>query len=66
MFRWHPRLPIDAYLGTTPGNAGEACHSAYISKLQERLKFAYRVNGECAKKRATQNKALYDSEVKEN
>ncbi|XP_052227466.1 uncharacterized protein LOC127842158 [Dreissena polymorpha] len=66
MFGWHPRLPVDAYLGTTPGNDGEACHSAYILKLQERLKFAYRVAGEYAKKRAAQNKALYDSKVKEN
>ena len=33
MFGWHPRLPVDAYLGTTPGNEGEACHSAYITKL---------------------------------
>jgi hypothetical protein len=66
MFGWHPRLPVDAYLGTTPSNEGEALHSSYVTKLQERLKFAYKIASDCAQKRAAQNKTLYDRRVKEN
>ncbi|KAH3821191.1 hypothetical protein DPMN_122952 [Dreissena polymorpha] len=66
MFGWHPRLTVDAYLGTTPVNEGEALYSSYISKLQEHLKFAYRVAGDCTRKRGAQNKALYDSKDNQN
>lgn len=66
MFGWHPRLSVDAYLGTSPSNNGVASVASYVSKLRERLKYAYRVAGEAAKKRANQNKAQYDQKVREN
>ncbi|XP_052797464.1 uncharacterized protein LOC128229702 [Mya arenaria] len=66
MFGWHPRLSVDAFLGTSPGNEGAKSHTSYVSRLQERLQYAYRVAGEAAKKRANQNKVQYDKRVREN
>ena len=66
MFGWHPRLSVDAYLGTFPSSSGQVSPSTYVSRLQERLQYAYRLAGDVAKKRADQNKKQYDQRVREN
>ncbi|XP_060586006.1 uncharacterized protein LOC132741766 [Ruditapes philippinarum] len=66
MFGWHPRLSVDAYLGTFPSNSENLSPTTYVSRLKERLQYAYRLAGDVAKKRADQNKKQYDRRVREN
>jgi transposase InsO family protein len=66
MFGWHPRLPVDAYLGTDPTEGHDGSHSSYASKLHQRLQYAYRAAAEEAGKLATKNKLIYDRGVKES
>ena len=66
MFGWHPRLSVDAFLGTSPGNEGTTSPTSYVSRLRERMQYAYRVAAEAARKRANQNKVQYDGRVREN
>jgi transposase InsO family protein len=40
MFGWHPRLSIDAFLGTDPGNEGAKDYQTYVQKLQDRLQYS--------------------------
>jgi hypothetical protein len=49
MFGWHPRLSVNAYLGTAPKNKSGVSHASYVSKIQNRLKYAYKVAGKAAK-----------------
>jgi transposase InsO family protein len=65
MFGWHPRLSVDAFLGTSPSDQQDSQHS-YAAKLRDRMQYAYRVAGEAARKRADQNKVNYDQKVREN
>ncbi|XP_060570274.1 uncharacterized protein LOC132728619 [Ruditapes philippinarum] len=66
MFGWHPRLSVDANLGTFPSNSEHLSPTTYVSRLKERLQYAYRLAGDVAKKRADQNKKQYDRRVREN
>ena len=63
-FGWHPRLPVNVYLGTDPSKSHTGKHSSYASKLHQHLHFAYRAADEEAGKVAEQNKLHYDSKVK--
>jgi len=65
MFGWHLRFSVDAFLGTGPFNLQDS-QLSYAARLQERMRYAYRVAGEAARKRAGQNKTLYDRKVREN
>ena len=65
MFGWHPRLSIDAFLGVCPDEAGYSSPSDYIGK-QDRMRRAYKLASETAKKTSTDNKRRYDHKVKEN
>ena len=66
MFGWHLRLSIDAFLGVCPDEAGYSSPSEYIGKLKDRMRRAYKLASETAKKTATDNKRRYDQKVKEN
>ncbi|XP_021341186.1 uncharacterized protein LOC110442077 [Mizuhopecten yessoensis] len=65
MFGWHPRLSVDAFLGTDPCEQGAADHTSYVSKLRERMKYAYKVAGTEAAKVSARNKNRYDRSVRE-
>ncbi|XP_052799496.1 uncharacterized protein LOC128231116 [Mya arenaria] len=63
MFGWHPRLSVDAFMGTSPGNLADSNYSSYAARLQKRM---HKVAREAAQRRASQNKAHYDRRVHEN
>jgi hypothetical protein len=63
MFGWHPRLPIDAALGSCPENEGSTSPSGYVQKLKSRLQHAYKLAAEASEKQAAHNKANYDRKV---
>jgi hypothetical protein len=63
MFGWHPRLALDAYLGTDPGNEGSVDPTGYVQKLQNRLQQAYKLAAEASAKQGVRNKAYYDRKV---
>ncbi|XP_060607505.1 uncharacterized protein LOC132759705 [Ruditapes philippinarum] len=50
MFGWHPRLSVDAFLGTFPSNSEHLSPPTYVSRLKERLQYAYRLAGDVSKK----------------
>lgn len=61
MFGWHPRLSIDAFLGTQNGLlAAEASRDSYVQKLEKRLKFAYKTAANEAQKASRRHKTRYD------
>ena len=65
-FGRHPRLSIDAYLGTDPNSDGIESPDTYVARLKERMEYAYKVASNNCGKRASVNKANYDKKVKEN
>ena len=65
-FGWHPRISVDSYLGTDPNSNGTENPASYITKLQERMEYAYKVASNNSSKRASVNKDNYDKKVKEN
>ena len=65
-FGWHPRISVDAYLGTDPNLDGVDNPASYVTKLQERMEYAYKVAGTNSSKRASLNKGHYDRKVRDN
>jgi hypothetical protein len=64
MFGWHPRLPVDAYLGTDPSEESTSTsRQSYATKLKQRMQFAYRQAAEESSKNAGKNKRLFDKKV---
>ncbi|PJE77579.1 hypothetical protein CI610_03495 [invertebrate metagenome] len=66
MFGWHPRLSVDAFFGTDPGQQGAGDHSSYVSKLRKRMEYAYKAAQTEAFKQAAQNKHPYDRSIHES
>ena len=61
MFGWHPRLSVDAYLGTKQDrDEVTAGPHSYGSKLKSRMQFAYDVAATHARKMGAKNKTRYD------
>ena len=60
MFRRHPRLAIDAFLGLSRDPLSAKHQTEYARKLRERLQFAYRTAQKAAQKSAAKHKATYD------
>jgi len=60
MFGWTPRLAIDTFLATEPGNEGHPDPAGYVHKLQLRLQQAHKLAAEALAKQGARNKALYD------
>jgi len=65
MFDWHHRLSVDALFGRD-GDDDDHEPDTYVNRLKERMHINYQVAGKNAKKRATANKRIYDTGVKEN
>lgn len=63
VFGWHPRLTVDAYLRTWPGNKEEADPVSYAGKMRFRLQFAHKVAGEQGAKNAACHNERYDRKV---
>lgn len=65
MFGWHPRLPIDSFLGINPDEEEHKNHSDYVGKLQMRMETAFNIAAAEAKKSAEKNKERYDAKIRE-
>ncbi|KAK3087159.1 hypothetical protein FSP39_002462 [Pinctada imbricata] len=66
MFGRHPRLAIDAYLGLySEKESDPRDRVSYASKLNKRLKYAYKVAAAEAEKNASRYKCHYDLKVRE-
>ena len=63
MLRRHPRLAIDAFLGSTASER-KNCHQDCADRLQERLQNAYRRAGKDALRKRKKAKKYYDQNVK--
>ncbi len=66
MFGWHPRLAIDAFLGTNAGSVASKDHTSYVKQLEKRLQFAYATAAKHADKSARRHKSRYDLKVRES
>ena len=67
MFGWHPRLSVDAFLGTDIGHTEAAKDpKSYVRKLRGRMQYTYKVAAHEIDKNAAQNKARYDLKVRES
>lgn len=66
MFGWHPRLSVDAFFGNDPGQLGASEPTSYVSKLKERMKYAYEAARAEASKSAAKNKDRYDRSIRES
>ena len=60
MFRRHPRLAIDAFLGLNLNSLNSTSHTEYIRKLRDHLSFAYQKAREVSKKAGSKHKLNYD------
>ena len=61
LFGWHPRLSVDAYLGTSPTvDEASAGPQTYGGKLKSRMQFAYDIAAKHARKVGDKNKRYYD------
>jgi transposase InsO family protein len=66
MFGWHPRLSVDAFLGTSSHSEVSAGPQSYGKKLKSRMQFAYDAAARHAGKEAEKNKSRYDRGVRES
>ena len=67
MFGWHPRIPVDAYLGTFFQRDDQASdHKTYAARLRERLEYAYHSAAAEASRQSTKSEAAYNQRVKDS
>lgn len=64
MFGWHPRLPIDAFLGVNSEIGSSKSHESYAKQLERRLQFAYKTAAKSAEKASRRHKTRYDLRVR--
>ena len=64
MFGRHARLPVDLLFGTDPDARRSKSPSQYVTDLKQRLREAYNVASDSAKKSASKNKKRYDSHAR--
>ena len=60
MFGRHPRIPLDYQMGIDRDNLSDPLRSKFVSKLNERLQFAYEKAELLAQQEAQRQKRLYD------
>ena len=65
IFGRHPRLAVDAFLCSKPGNENSD-KSKYISNLMKRLEFAYRTASREARRQSRRHKTIYDLKARES
>ena len=63
MFGRHPRLAFDAFLGIIHDTLSSTKSTEYVSKLRQRLKFAYKEAQEQAKKTGAVYKHYNDEQL---
>ena len=56
MFRRHPRLAVDAFLGLNSDSLSSMTQTEYGRKLRDRLSFAYKKAQEASKKASAKHK----------
>nr|XP_054775539.1 uncharacterized protein LOC129284041 [Lytechinus pictus] len=66
MYGRHPRLPIDIFLGLDAQGEDIASAPDYVTKLRDRLDYAYKVASERNDQAGAKNKGRYDQKLKEN
>ena len=66
MFGWHPRIPVDAYLGTFQRDDQASDHKTYAARLRERLEYAYRSAAAEASRQSTKSEAAYNKRVRDS
>ena len=67
MFGWHPRIPVDAYLGTFFQRDDQASdHKTYAARLRERLEYAYRSAAAEASRQSTKSEAACNQRVRDS
>ena len=68
MFGRHPRLPVDISFGLQPTLPPTTAvkHETYVTKLRERLEYAYQLASKSASSSAASNKKRYDMRSREN
>ena len=60
MFGRHPRIPLDYQMGLDRDNLSDPLRSKFVSKLNDRLQFAYEKAELLAQQEAQRQKRLYD------
>ena len=60
MFGRHPRIPLDYQMGIDRDNLSDPLRSKFVSKLNERLQFAYEKAELLVQQEAQRQKKLYD------
>ena len=66
MFGWHPRLAIDAFLGTNCQTEKANSRESYAKKLRRRLHFAYEMASQQAAKNSQRYKERFDRKVRDS
>ena len=66
MFGWHPRIPVDVYLGTFQWDDQASDHKTYAARLRERLEYAYRSAAAEASRQSTKSEAAYNQRVRDS
>lgn len=66
MFGWHPRLAIDAFLGSDVNYSCNTDRQSYVSGLKKRLQFAYKTAAKTAEKVNRRHKSRYDLKVRQS
>ena len=65
MFGRHPRIPLDFQMGIDRDNLSDPLRSKFVSKLNERLQFAYEKAELLAQQEAARQKRLYDKKSRD-
>ena len=66
MFGWHPRIPVDVYLGPFQRDDQASDHKTYAARLRERLEYAYRSAAAEASRQSTKSEAAYNQRVRDS
>ncbi|XP_030830382.1 uncharacterized protein LOC115919900 [Strongylocentrotus purpuratus] len=67
MYGRHPRLPIDMYLGLDARDDNDNSSAPeYVTRLRDRLDYAYKITSERNGQVGAKNKGRYDQKLKEN
>ena len=66
MYGRHPRLPVDMYLGLNVRDNDSSSTPDYVTRLRDRLDYAYKVTSERNDQVGAKNKGRYDQRLKEN
>ena len=66
MFGWHPRIPVDACLGTFQRDDQASDHKTYAARVRQRLEYAYRSAAAEASRQSSKSEAAYNQRVRDS